>query len=101
MLSYCVCRSEDEGRAKLEMRDLPEEVIEEWKAFGRDDLIQRDMDKVAKIKYPKHQKAGGRQYGLTVLVNPNLQEYSTCTTNDGWGFKVVNDLLFLSFASCV
>lgn len=81
------CR-EDEGRAKHELKILPKKAVKQWKKFAKDDLIQKNMTKVEKILYPKHQKTGGMQYGLTVLADPHLDEYSTCTTSDGWGFKV-------------
>lgn len=63
------------------------EEIEAWKEFDEDDLVKTNDD-ASSTNYPKHQKAGGKPYGLSILVNPELDMYSTCNTNDAVGFKV-------------
>lgn len=60
---------------------------EEWERFKIEDIILT-KDKIEHAQHPARQKSGGKKYGLTILVNPDVKEYSTCTINDGWGFKV-------------
>lgn len=87
--SLCVRRNDDE-RLQKELKRIPPSDIQDWKNFVNEDLIVKDLDKLASMNYPKHQKSGGKPFGLSVLVNPELDEYSTCTSNDGWGFKVMH-----------
>lgn len=66
---------------------VSEEKQKAWEQFNVEDLIL-SKEKAEKVKDPFHQKSGGKQYGLSLLLNPDANEYSTCTTSDGWGFKV-------------
>lgn len=56
-----------------------------------DDLIL-NKDNVAGDSLPVRQRFGGKQNGLTIKINPEVHEYSTCTSNDGWGFKVISTI---------
>ncbi|CAL8073003.1 unnamed protein product [Orchesella dallaii] len=78
----------NETRVKREMDDLPDGAVKQWKKFKEKDLIQT-LKKSYRTKYPKHQKTGGKPYGLSILINPEVEMYSTCTTNDAWGFKML------------
>lgn len=64
-----------------------EAKIKTWEKFKIEDLIlSNEYGKF--VEYPFRQKSGGKQFGLSILVNPELGEYSTCSSSDGSGFKV-------------
>ncbi|CAL8073005.1 unnamed protein product [Orchesella dallaii] len=79
---------ENDKQAEREKRRLPKAAIDEWKEFDLSKMVLQEHE-TSDRNYPRHQKAGGKPYGLSIMINPQLGMYSTCNTNDGWGFKMV------------
>ncbi|CAL8073009.1 unnamed protein product [Orchesella dallaii] len=77
---------DNDTRTTSEKSHLPKLAIEEWKQFDTSNMILPE-DSTVKRSYPRHQKAGGKPFGLSILINPELDLYSTCNTNDAVGFK--------------
>ena len=77
--------------SRSDSRDSPE-VIEEWKKsdLDIDSLLLKAEDVEAGIdipSYPRRIRRAGKPYGLSILLNPGLDEYY-CTTSDSTGFQV-------------
>ncbi|ODN05518.1 Pickpocket protein 28 [Orchesella cincta] len=79
---------ENDSHVEREKMHLPQAAIDEWKEFDSSKMVLKENE-YAEKNYPRHQKAGGKPYGLSILVNPELKKYSSCNTNDGWGLKMV------------
>jgi len=79
---------------------MPKAAVKEWNEFTVKDLLQT-LKESNHTKYPKHQRTGGKPYGLSILINPEMDMYSTCTTNDAWGFKVNLNFFASMFKSVV
>ncbi|CAL8073007.1 unnamed protein product [Orchesella dallaii] len=79
---------DNDTRTTSEKSRLPKLAIEEWKQFDTRNMILPE-DSTINRSYPRHQKAGGKPFGLSILINPELDLYSTCNTNDAVGFKMV------------
>ncbi len=71
-----------------EMIDDPERV-EAWKEadVSMDNLIIVDESEAEMRKYPRRQKYPGRGAGLSILLDPDLDEYY-CTNTDSEGFMI-------------
>ncbi|XP_035705890.1 pickpocket protein 28-like isoform X2 [Folsomia candida] len=66
--------------------------IAEWSAwdYENDGLLIRDSEKLSRT-YPRRQYRAGRSSGLSVLLNPDLDDYF-CTSSDSQGFRLVKHL---------
>ncbi|ODN05519.1 Sodium channel protein Nach [Orchesella cincta] len=79
---------ENDTRKLEEESRLPNLAIEEWKQFNLSDMLLSEESTV-QTSYPRRQKAGGKPFGLSLLLNPELDLYSACNTNDALGLKMV------------
>ncbi len=64
--------------------------IEEWSAwdYEKHGLLIKDQGNSTKTTtYPRRQYRAGKSSGLSVLLNPDLDEYF-CTSSDSQGFRV-------------
>lgn len=54
-----------------------------------------------KEETPRKQKVPGKSFGLSILLNPDLDEYF-CTTSDSVGFRVrFSEYTYLSFLNVI
>ena len=63
---------------------------ENWN-LDRDGLLiteEKDENGIFR-EFPRRQKRAGKSFGLSILLDPDLDEYF-CTTSDSIGFRVRN-----------
>lgn len=62
--------------------------IDEWSAwdYEKHGLLIQDAEKTK--TYPRRQSRAGKSSGLSVLLNPDLDDYF-CTSSDSQGFRVI------------
>lgn len=69
-------------------RDDEKEILE-WQEWNKESATDVDgiLLKGYKGSFPRRQMESGKSFGLSLLLNPRLEEYF-CTSSDSTGFRV-------------
>ena len=84
--------------SRNDSRDDEAEVAEWAKWNVENDGFIFSGEKANRRRYPRRQGRTGKTYGLSILLDPNLDEYF-CTTSDAMGFRVTVTTLEGLFSS--
>jgi len=70
------------------VHEINDSVLDAWRRWNIDDGLVNQRGDRQGLDLPRHQLQAGMHTGLSVLLNPRLDEYH-CATQDSPGFRVI------------